>query len=93
MNKNSVPGDTKPMVPGGIRVGTPALTTRGLIEKDFEKVAEFMDRGIKIAIKLNAEGENSKALKNFKSAIEKPTTEMSSLKKEVVDFASKFYMP
>jgi glycine hydroxymethyltransferase len=56
LNKNSVPGDTKPMVPGGVRIGTPAMTTRGLVEKDFEKVAEFIDRGINIAIKINKEG-------------------------------------
>ncbi len=68
VNKNSVPGDTKPFVPGGVRLGnlihqlefmypgTPALTTRGLVESDFEKVADFIDRGIKIAIKLNGEG-------------------------------------
>lgn len=29
LNKNSVPGDKSAVVPGGIRVGTPALTTRG----------------------------------------------------------------
>lgn len=81
------------MVPGGVRLGTPALTTRGLVEKDFEKVAEFIDRGIKIALKINGEGENSKGLKNFKGAIEKPNSEMTTLKKEVVDFASNFYMP
>jgi glycine/serine hydroxymethyltransferase len=32
------------------------MTTRGLVEKDFEKVGEFIDRGIKIAIDLNKEG-------------------------------------
>ncbi len=35
-------------------VGTPALTTRGLVESDFVKVAEYIDRGIKIAIRLNS---------------------------------------
>ncbi|CAL1289461.1 unnamed protein product [Larinioides sclopetarius] len=44
-NKNTVPGDTKPLNPGGIRLGTPALTTRGLKECDFQKVAEFIHRG------------------------------------------------
>ena len=45
-NKNSVPGDKSALVPGGIRLGSPALTTRGLVESDFEIIAEFIDRGI-----------------------------------------------
>ena len=40
------------MNPGGVRVGTPALTSRGLDEADFEhRVADFLDRGTKIAAK------------------------------------------
>lgn len=43
-NKNAVPYDSgSPMKPSGIRVGTPAMTTRGFKERDFEKVAEFID--------------------------------------------------
>ena len=46
VNKNMVPFDTrKPMETSGIRVGTPALTTRGLKEPDMQKVAEWFDRG------------------------------------------------
>ena len=44
LNKNSVPGDKSAVVPGGVRIGTPALTTRGFTEKDFERVAELFDR-------------------------------------------------
>ncbi|KAJ1825849.1 Serine hydroxymethyltransferase, cytosolic, partial [Coemansia sp. RSA 2703] len=36
-NKNTVPGDRSAMVPGGLRMGTPAMTTRGLKEKEFEQ--------------------------------------------------------
>lgn len=47
INKNMVPYDIrKPMDPSGIRVGTPALTTRGMKEKHMETVAEFIDRGL-----------------------------------------------
>lgn len=47
LNANSVPDDTlPPFRPSGIRMGTPALTTRGLKEKDMEQVAEW----IKLAI-------------------------------------------
>jgi len=48
INKNMVPYDVrKPMDPSGIRVGTPALTTRGFKEKHMKTVAEFIDRGIR----------------------------------------------
>ena len=52
-NKNTVPGDKSAFIPGGLRVGTPAMTTRGLNESDFEKVAEFIDRGVKLTIDIN----------------------------------------
>jgi glycine hydroxymethyltransferase len=51
-NKNTVPGDVSAMVPGGIRMGTPALTSRGFTEDDFEKVAEYFDRAVEIAVKV-----------------------------------------
>lgn len=44
-NKNTVPGDKSALNPSGIRLGTPALTTRGLIEEDIDKVVDFIDRG------------------------------------------------
>lgn len=45
INKNMVPFDTEsPMVTSGMRLGTPALTTRGLKEADMIKVADFIDR-------------------------------------------------
>lgn len=44
-NKNSVPFDDKsPLITSGIRLGTPALTTRGFKEDDFRYVAELIDR-------------------------------------------------
>jgi len=51
-NKNSLPGDVSAMNPGGVRLGTPALTTRGLSEDDFDVVAEFLHRGCDIAIQV-----------------------------------------
>lgn len=44
-NKNTVPGDKSALNPSGIRLGTPALTTRGMIVKDIEKVVEIIDKG------------------------------------------------
>jgi glycine hydroxymethyltransferase len=47
LNYNTVPYDTrKPFDPSGLRLGTAALTTRGLTAKDMPKVAEWIDRAI-----------------------------------------------
>eukprot|EP00983_Pelagomonas_calceolata_P075108 1152846-Pelagomonas_calceolata.AAC.5 len=48
LNKNSVPGDKSAIVPGGIRIGAPALTTRGFKEAEFVQIADFIDRACKI---------------------------------------------
>lgn len=43
VNKNAVPNDPQsPFVTSGIRIGTPAVTTRGLVEEDMDKIAEFI---------------------------------------------------
>ncbi|PLX88296.1 MAG: serine hydroxymethyltransferase [Desulfuromonas sp.] len=48
VNKNAVPFDTRsPFVTSGIRIGTPATTTRGLKETEMVKVAEWIDRALK----------------------------------------------
>jgi len=47
VNKNTVPFDPRPpFSPSGIRMGTPALTTRGMKESDMEQVAEWIDQAI-----------------------------------------------
>lgn len=44
-NKNAVPYDDKsPLITSGIRIGTPAVTTRGMKEAEMEAIAEFIDR-------------------------------------------------
>jgi len=46
-NKNTIPGEKlKPTITSGIRVGTPAITTRGMVESDMEKIADFFARVI-----------------------------------------------
>ena len=54
--------------PGGIRLGSPAMTTRGLKETDFEVVAAFLLRGIAIAKRIQEKV--GKQLKDFIPAIE-----------------------
>ena len=47
LNKNAVADDPlPPFTPSGIRLGTPALTTRGLVESHMEQVAEWMKQAI-----------------------------------------------
>ncbi|HRJ30771.1 MAG TPA: serine hydroxymethyltransferase [Cyclobacteriaceae bacterium] len=60
INKNMVPFDTQsPMVTSGMRIGTPAITTRGLKEKDVLKVVDFIDE----ALSAPANVDNLKAVK------------------------------
>ncbi|MFN0207983.1 MAG: serine hydroxymethyltransferase [Planctomycetota bacterium] len=47
VNKNLIPGDTeKPMVTSGVRIGTPAVTTRGLKEKEIDQIANWINSAV-----------------------------------------------
>ena len=46
VNKNTCPGDRSALKPSGLRLGSPALTSRNLVESDFEKVVDFIDQGM-----------------------------------------------
>eukprot|EP00898_Chlorokybus_atmophyticus_P001969 jgi/Chlat1/2773/Chrsp187S02949 len=98
LNKNSVPGDKSAVVPGGVRIGTPALTSRGFTEEDFVKVADFIDRGIQLALaaKKSTPGEKPK-LADFKEYILSPDCKerdaILALKAEVEALATSFPIP
>ena len=63
-NRNSIPGDVSPFKPSGIRLGTPAITTRGFKEKEMRQVADLMrDCLIK---KLSVKKEAEKLCRKFK---------------------------
>merc|ERR1712203_1283420 len=55
LNRNAVHGDVSALSPGGVRVGAPAMTTRGCKEVDFEKIASFLDRCCQIALKVQSQ--------------------------------------
>jgi glycine hydroxymethyltransferase len=91
-NKNTVPGDTSALTPGGIRMGTPALTSRGFVENDFSRVAHFFDRAVQIALKLQ-KTEQGKKLKGFKdmcSVGPSVDPDLVQLRRDVCSFASSF---
>lgn len=48
LNKNAVVGDVSAMAPGGCRIGAPAMTSRGLKEADFEKIADFLHEALEL---------------------------------------------
>merc|ERR1711871_622704 len=87
LNKNAVYGDRSAISPGGVRVGTPALTTRGFKEQDFEKVAEFLHRAVQIAVKVQADC-GSKKLKDWLPALEASPL-IGELRTDVNAFAQK----
>lgn len=43
-------GDKSALVPGGIRIGSPAMTTRGFTEKEFVAIADFIHEGVQITL-------------------------------------------
>ena len=89
-NKNSLVGDKSPINPGGVRLGTPAVTTRGMKEPEMEIVAEFLLRALAIAKRI--QDKVGKKLPEFISALD-DDQEIVTLKEEVIAFASKFGMP
>ena len=91
LNKNTIVGDKSAMTPGGVRVGTPAITTRGYLEADAKEVGRFLDESIKLCL-LVQERAGSKKLKDFVAQIEQ-TEEVKQLADEVEAFANKFPMP
>merc|ERR1719487_3056606 len=52
LNKNAVHGDISAMTPGGVRIGAPAMTSRGLKEVDFEQIGDFLHRGLQLALEV-----------------------------------------
>lgn len=64
VNKNTIPGDSSALNPNGIRIGTPAITTRGLKENDMHHLAEIINRCIQTGIKIQKDHE-PKTIKDF----------------------------
>ncbi|KAF9256983.1 SHMT-domain-containing protein [Marasmius fiardii PR-910] len=91
INKNAVSGDASAQVPGGIRLGTSALTSRNLTEEDFKVVAEFFHRTIQISLSVQKEA-GSKLLKDF-VRVASGSAEVKTLRDEVRAFARQWPLP
>lgn len=94
-NKNSIPGDKSALTPCGIRIGTPAMTSRGFGEEHFRRIAGYIDQTIKICKDEQAKlPKDANKLKDFKEKVASDTVpEILALRKEIADWASSFPLP
>merc|ERR1712232_1336346 len=87
LNRNAVHGDVSALSPGGVRIGAPAMTTRGCTTADFEQIASFLDRCCQIALQIQKE--KGKKLKDFEEGLS-TCKDIASLKQDVETFAIGF---
>lgn len=90
LNKNACLGDRSALTPGGVRIGTPALTTRGFKEADFVQVGEFLHSALQLCIEIQES--HGRKLKDFEAALA-TNEKVQALHAEVTTFASQFPMP
>jgi glycine hydroxymethyltransferase len=90
VNKNTIYGDKSALTPGGVRLGSCAVTTRGYTEQDMDQVADLMVRACDAAIRIqDAVG---KKLADFVKAI-KEDDGVKQIREDAIKFGSAFYMP
>ncbi|KAM4125970.1 hypothetical protein ACB094_01G352600 [Castanea mollissima] len=88
LNKIAIFGDNGAITPGGVRIGTPAMTSRGCLESDFETMAEFLLRAAQIASTVQREHGKKGFLKGFQG-----NKDIVDLRTRVESFATQFAMP
>lgn len=95
-NKNAVPNDPMPpFYPSGIRLGTPALTSRGMKEKEMVKIAGWIRQTLEEIQGHNLpkeQNERKDFIKNYKKEINK-NKNLQRIRKEVEKYAGKFPVP
>lgn len=96
VNKNTIPNEpVSPFYPSGIRLGTPALTSRGMKEKEMKRIAEWIKRALEEIRGLDLPKEQDKRrdyLKETKKTLSK-NKNLLKIKKEIELFTKKFPVP
>ncbi|KAJ8730002.1 hypothetical protein PYW07_017040 [Mythimna separata] len=93
-NKNTVPGDKSALHPSGIRLGTPALTTRGLKETDIDRVVDYIDKALKLAQEITKV--SGPKVADFNKTIEESAdfkNKIKNLKEEIENYSRSFPLP
>lgn len=93
-NKNTVPGDKSALNPSGIRLGTPAITTRGLVEQDIDRVVDFIDSALRLAKEVSAvSGPKLVDFKNVLHNDEDFIRKVDALRSDIEKFSQSFPLP
>ncbi|KAH9636381.1 hypothetical protein HF086_011238 [Spodoptera exigua] len=93
-NKNTVPGDKSALHPSGIRLGTPALTTRGMKEADIDRVVDYIDKALKLAQEITKV--SGPKVADFNKTIEESPdfkAKIKNLKEEIENYSRSFPLP
>ena len=84
MNANALPGDKGgAFKPGGVRLGTPAITTRGMGKAEMKKIGKWMKEVVDLCVKAET----------FENLEKKYKKELKEIHAEVIEMAEKFPVP
>lgn len=89
-------GDKSALVPGGIRIGAPAMTTRGFTENEFTAVADFIHEGVQITLESKKLVSGSK-LQDFMTFVTSPdfplADQVAGLRRRVEAVTTQYPLP
>jgi glycine hydroxymethyltransferase len=89
-NKNTIPGDKSAMKPSGLRIGTPAMTTRGFDPTDFEWTADIICEAIELTSRIQ-EQLSSQSMADFKTSLTyEAFPALLAQQRKIVDYVAPF---